>query len=131
MDWSYSLLSEEEAWLFRRLSVFAGRFSLDAVEAISAGDRDHRFDALDVLQHLVDKSMVVAEDKGAETRYRLLETMRQYGHQKLDSDSELPAVQCLHIDHFLAVAEAAEPNIQGSGGDTAQAEWLDQLEAKP
>ena len=128
MDWSYDLLSAEESLLFRKLSVFAGGFSLDAVEAICAAEDDDSPGTLDLLQHLVEKSMVVAEDYGTVARYRLLETMRQYAYEKLDKDKELPAMRRGHMDYFLAFAEDAEPNIQGSGRDLAQAEWLDRLE---
>ena len=129
MDWSYSLLSDEEASLFRRLSVFAGSFSLDAVAAICADEQVPEFELLDLLQQLVEKSTVVAKDHGTETRYWLLETLRQYGHEKLDRGTELPEVRDRHIRYYLTLAEAAEPNIQGSGSNKAQAEWLDRLEA--
>ncbi len=129
MDWSYSLLTDAEKSLFRRLSVFAGRFSLDAVKAVCAGEDDLDFDLLDLLQHLAEKSMVVAEDHDTQARYWLLETLRQYGHSKLDGDTELDTVRDRHVRYFLSLSEAAEPNIQGSGSNKAQAEWLDRLEA--
>lgn len=129
MDWSYGMLSDEEASLFRRLSIFAGSFSLEAVEAICVDGHDHAFDPLDLLQRLVEKSTVVAEHHGDETRYRLLETIRQYAQEKLDKDPGLSALRHRHIECFLALAEAAEPEIQGAGGGEAQAVWLDKLEA--
>ena len=75
--------SEERA-LFRRLSVFAGGFTLEAAESVCAGEDLERDEVLGLLSHLVDKSLVVAREEGGEARYRLLETVRQYGQEKLD-----------------------------------------------
>ena len=129
MDWSYELLSKPEAVLLRRLSVFSGEFSLEAVETVCADELVNSSEVLDLLQHLIDKSMVVSEDHGGAVRYRLLETVRQYGQERLDKTSELPQLKRNHMEFFLAFAEEAEPNLQGSGQGSSQADWLDRLEA--
>jgi predicted ATPase len=88
IDWSYSLLSEQEQTVFRRLSVFAGGFTLDAVEVVCANESIEEHEILDVLSHLVDKSLVLMEERNAAARYRLLETIRQYGQDKLQQMGE-------------------------------------------
>jgi non-specific serine/threonine protein kinase len=129
MDWSYELLSRPEAALLRRLSVFAGGFSLEAVEAVCADELVNSTEVLDLLQHLIDKSTVVSEDHGGAVRYRLLETVRQYGQERLDKTNELPPLKRNHMAFFLTFAEEAEPSLQGSGQGSGQADWLDRLEA--
>ena len=129
MDWSYELLSKPEAALLRRLSVFAGGFSLEAVEAVCADEVVDSSEVLDLLQHLIDKSTVVSEDHREAIRYRLLETVRQYGQERLDKASELAPLKLNHMEFFLAFAEDADPNLQGTGQGSGQAEWLDRLEA--
>src|SRR4029079_1161926 len=88
VDWSHALLSEPEQVLFRRLAVFLGGFDLDAAQAVAAGDDVERYQVLDMLTLLVDKSLVVAEESSGRTRYRLLETMRQYALEKLGESGE-------------------------------------------
>ena len=129
MDWSYELLSRPEAALLRRLSVFAGGFSLEAVEAVCADELVNSSEVLDLLQHLIDKSTVVSEDHGGAVRYRLLETVRQYGQERLEKTNELPPLKRNHMEFFLAFAEEAEPSLQGSGQGPGQGDWLDRLEA--
>src|SRR5205085_12159918 len=77
IDWSYRLLSKEEGLLLRRLSVFAGGFTLDAAEAVAGGDPLEERPVLDLLQSLVDKSLLIADLWGDQARYRVLETSRQ------------------------------------------------------
>jgi predicted ATPase/class 3 adenylate cyclase/DNA-binding CsgD family transcriptional regulator len=103
VEWSHALLTEPEQVLFRQLSVFMGGFDLDAAQALSDGAIDpHR--VLDLLAQLVDKSLVVAETTGEQTRYRLLETMRQFALEMLRRSGEAGAVQARHRDHYAAVA---------------------------
>jgi predicted ATPase/DNA-binding CsgD family transcriptional regulator len=98
IDWSHDLLDHDERQVFRRLAVFAGGFTLDAAQSVCGMSA-----VLEVLARLVDKSLVVAEGG----RYRLLETIREYADARLVDSGE--RVQDLHLDHFLAAAEAAEP----------------------
>jgi predicted ATPase/class 3 adenylate cyclase/DNA-binding CsgD family transcriptional regulator len=115
VDWSHELLSADERTLFARLSVFSGGFTLDACEAVGAGDGLERFAILDLLGALVDRSLVVAEDRGPAVRYRLLETVRQYAAERLAESDEQGAVQGRHSAAFLALAEAVEPALEGAG----------------
>ena len=105
VDWSYDLLSEQERTLLRRLSVFAGGWTLEAAEAVCAGDGIEDWEILDLLTQLVDKSIVIAEAHGDTTRYRLLETLRQYGAEKLAASGEQASRQRVHADWFLQLAE--------------------------
>jgi predicted ATPase/class 3 adenylate cyclase len=124
MDWGYELLSEEERTLLRRLAVFAGGFNFEAVEAICTGDGVEMFAILDLLTSLVDKSLVVAEGLNGDIRYRLLETIRQYGLEKLRRSSDISAVHGRHLAWYLDLAERAEPELRGPD----QKGWLSQLE---
>ena len=108
--------------LFRRVAVFAGGWSLEAVEAVGAGaGLDHR-DVLDLLIGLVAKSLVIAETDGA--RYRLLETVRQYAQERLDESGESDAVRAQHLNYYLVLAESARPGLAGPD----QAAWLARLD---
>jgi non-specific serine/threonine protein kinase len=125
LDWSYELLSEPEQELFRRLSVFAGGFTLEAAESVGAEGGVEEEDVLELVSMLVDKSLVVADEsweKGA--RYRLLEPVRQYARERLEDSGESESVRHHHAAFFLALAEEAEPQLKGSG----QVEWLECLE---
>ena len=104
VDWSHALLTEPERVLFRRLAVFLGGFDLDAAQAVAGGGDVERYQVLDQLTLLVDKSLVVADDSGGRTRYRLLETVRQYALEKLGESGEADAVRARHRDHYTALA---------------------------
>jgi non-specific serine/threonine protein kinase len=126
LDWSYGLLSESELVVFRRFSVFSGGFNLEAAEAVASGAGIGSNDVLDPLTGLVDKSLVGADPgDGSAARFRLLETLRQYGWERLTESGERDDVQRRHAAHFLSVAEQAEPQLVGSAH---QAAWLDRLE---
>jgi predicted ATPase len=103
VDWSHALLSEPERVVFRRLAVFLGGFDLDAAHPVGGPDM-HRFQVLDLLTLLVDKSLVVADDTGGRTRYRLLETVRQYALEKLGESGEADIVRARHRDYYTALA---------------------------
>jgi predicted ATPase/class 3 adenylate cyclase/DNA-binding CsgD family transcriptional regulator len=104
VDWSHALLSEPERVLFRRLAVFLGGFDLDAANAVGGASDVQRFQVLDLLSLLVDKSLVVADNAGGQTRYRLLETVRQYALEKLSESGEADAVRARHRDYYTALA---------------------------
>ncbi len=104
VDWSHALLTEPERVLFRRLAVFLGGFDLDAAQAVAGGGEVERFQVLDQLTLLVDKSLVVADDSGGRTRYRLLEAVRQYALEKLGESGEADAVRTRHRDYYTALA---------------------------
>jgi predicted ATPase/class 3 adenylate cyclase/DNA-binding CsgD family transcriptional regulator len=104
MDWSHAMLTEPERTLFARLAVFVGGFDLAAAEAVAGGGEVERFQVLDLLTLLVDKSLVVAESASGRTRYRLLETVRQYALEKLGESGQGDAVRARHRDYYLAMA---------------------------
>jgi predicted ATPase/class 3 adenylate cyclase/DNA-binding CsgD family transcriptional regulator len=104
VDWSHALLTQPERVLLRRLAVFLGGFDLDAAQAVAGGGDVERFQVLDQLTLLVDKSLVLAENTGGRTRYRLLETVRQYALEKLAESGEADAVRARHRDHYTAMA---------------------------
>ena len=123
VDWSYALLSEPERTLFNRLSVFAGGWTLEAAEAICAGEGIEAGEVFELLAQLVDKSLVLAEERSGEVRYRLLETIRQYGAEKLRQAGEEVVQRERHRDWYLRLAEQAEPKLKGP----EQAAWLNRL----
>ncbi len=104
VDWSHALLTEPERVLFRRLAAFMGGFDLDGAQSVCGGGDVERFQVLDQLTLLVDKSLVVADDTGGRTRYRLLETVRQYAQEKLGESGEADAVRSRHRDCYTALA---------------------------
>jgi non-specific serine/threonine protein kinase len=122
LDWSYDLLSDQEQTLFRRLSVFAGGWTLEAAEAICAQGGIEASEILDLLTQLVDKSLVVAETSAGEARYRLLETMRQYALERLLESGEATDARHRHLDWCADLAERAYPELWESrwrGPETA------------
>jgi predicted ATPase/class 3 adenylate cyclase len=140
IDWSYDLLSEAEQAVLRRLSVFAGGWTLEAAEVICSDfgsgtdppaiqDQKSKIqseDVLDLLTQLMDKSLVSVEEGASGTvRYRLLETVRQYSRDRLQESGEAEEVRARHRDFFLRLAEEAEPALRGA----EQAAWLDRMQA--
>jgi predicted ATPase/DNA-binding SARP family transcriptional activator/DNA-binding CsgD family transcriptional regulator len=127
LDWSHELLSTNEKKLFGRLSVFAGGWTLEAAEEVGADGSIEGSDVLDLLGRLVDKSLVVAEAEAqGAVRYRMLEPIRQYARERLEESEEAEAIQRRHAEFFLALAEEAEPEVEGP----QQAAWLERLEAE-
>ena len=124
MDWSYGLLPEKEQVLLRRLAVFAGGWTLDAAEAVCAQEGVEEQEVLDLLAHLVDKSLVLVDERDSGLRYRMLETVRQYSRDLLLGAGESPAVRKRHLAWFLRLAEQAEPQLLGAD----QTVWFDRLE---
>ncbi|MFN2466183.1 MAG: adenylate/guanylate cyclase domain-containing protein [Candidatus Dormibacteria bacterium] len=125
VDWSFTLLTEEQKTLLVRLSVFAGGFTLEATEEVGAGQHIDPGQVLGLLSQLLRKSMAQMEKTDGVTRYRLLETIRQFARDKLLESGEADEVRTRHRDWYLALAEKAEAQIQAGG---AQAEWLTVLE---
>ena len=113
MEWSFGLLAPREQILLRRLSVFAGSFTLDAAEAVAAAAPLEAEDVLDGVSALVDKSLVGMEAGSAEARYRLLETVRQYGVERLTEAGELDSMERRYAGFYLGLMEAAAPNLVG------------------
>ena len=126
VEWSHELLPELERALFRRLAVFAGGWTLDAAVAVCGGERLATGGILDLLTRLVDQSLVVATPQGEETRYHLLETIRQYARERLQEDDEEDAIEAAHAGYYLRLAERAEPELERED----QAAWLHRLEAE-
>jgi tetratricopeptide (TPR) repeat protein len=124
VDWSYELLSEKERQLFCRLSVFAGGWTLEAAETICAGKGLEKVEILDLLARLVDKSLVIVTPDGE--RYRMLETIRQYGKEKLVEAGMDDWMIERHLDYFTNLAETADEKIRGP----EQFVWLEWLEAE-
>ena len=113
IDWSYHLLTEQEKILLRRLAVFAGGWTLEAAEIICSGEGIELEDVLDLLTHLVDKSLVIIVNNGKEFRYRRLETIRQYAREKLSESGEGVTYRDRHLDYFLKRVEEMEPGLRG------------------
>ena len=125
VDWSYDLLTARERALFARVSVFAGGFTLEAAEAVGAGEGLGAADVLDLLTRLVDQSLVAVDAQPDGTvRYRLLETLRQYGQQQLAASGGGGAVRDRHAAYYAALAERAAPELRGP----ASAAWHDRVE---
>ena len=124
IDWSYQLLSEQERLLFRRLAVFVGGWTLEAAEAVCGFGGIESVDILDFLSHLVDKSLVIVENVGKESRYRRLETIRQYAREKLFETEEAARMRDRHLNYFRTLAEKAEIEILNSN----QVAWLKRLD---
>ena len=132
VDWSHALLTDPERTLFRRLGVFLGGFDIEACRQVVCDDKDlAAHQVLDVLALLVDKSLVTAETAGGPTRYRVLETIRQYAQEKLGESAEAAAVRDRHRDHYTAMAAALDtPTGSGMHALLDQAETnIDNLRA--
>jgi non-specific serine/threonine protein kinase len=125
IDWSYDLLSEAERTLLSRLSVFPAGWTLEAAEDVCAGHGLEREDMLDLLSHLVDKSLVnVDEDASGARRYRCLETVRQYGRERLVRSGDAERARDRHLDFFSHLIRRAEPELKGAD----QVAWLSRLQ---
>jgi predicted ATPase/class 3 adenylate cyclase len=114
VDWSYELLTPQQARMFNRLAVFAGGFTLDAAEAVAADDPVESLEVLDVLSGLLSRSMIGVTEANGTTRYHLLETMRQYARERLDEAGESAGVHERHAHHFLGLAEDVAIGVTGA-----------------
>ncbi|MGK5113017.1 MULTISPECIES: AfsR/SARP family transcriptional regulator [unclassified Geodermatophilus] len=130
VDWSHQLLSDPERVLLRRLSVFRGGWTLEAVQAVAGGEPLGPAVAVDLLGRLVDRSLVVVDRatslRDAGPRYHLLETVREYAAERLAESGEADAVCRAHVGHLTDLAERAEAELRGDG----QARWLPRLAAE-
>jgi len=123
LDWSYERLSPAEQCLVARLSVFAGSFSLDSVQAVCSGQDLDRTVVLGLLPALVEKSLVVGPVQKSPVRYRLLEPVRQYAQEVLAARHETSLLQRAHLRFFTAWAEEAAPSLAGP----EQREWIERV----
>ena len=124
IDWSYDLLAPRERALLQRLSVFAGGFAFDAAEVVGAGGNVASRDVLDLLGHLVEKSLVVFDARGE--RYKLLETVRQYALERLAEAGEEARSRDRHLEFYAALAQRAGSEIRGPKQDA----WHKRLDAE-
>jgi non-specific serine/threonine protein kinase len=120
LDWSHDLLSEKEQALLRRLSVFAGGWTLEAAEVVCSRQKDP---ISDLMTHLVDKSLIACEDEGDAIRYRMLETVRQYSQERLREAGEEAEFRRRHRDYYLELAETGGRRVDGP----EQGEWSRRL----
>ncbi|TMG81961.1 MAG: hypothetical protein E6H78_15810 [Betaproteobacteria bacterium] len=127
VDWSYDLLSPDDKTVLNTLAAFAGGFSLDGAERVCAGDVSKQTTVLDVVERLVSKSLLLAEQRQeTETRYRLLETVRQYAGEKLVESGQADLARHRHFAYFLELAQSASVALHGP----LALEWLDRLETE-
>jgi predicted ATPase/class 3 adenylate cyclase len=124
VDWSYGLLSDAEQLVFERLAVFAGSFTLGAAEAIVAGGDVDALDVVDLVSGLVAKSMLQPDERFDNDRYRLLETLRDYGLERLAARGDLDRLQHRHAAYYLEFAEEAAPHFVGSD----ELPWFDRVD---
>jgi len=125
--WSYDLLDEDTRALFCGLSVFIGGFTLDAAEAVFSSGDTPGVDMLDGVASLVDNSLLrQIEERGAQPRYTMLETIRAYALERLAKSGESEVLRWRHAQHYLAFVEEAQPKLRGPG----QREWTERLESE-
>ena len=126
VDWSYELLAEPERVLLDRLSVFAGGFSIEGAEFVSAGGVVDEDDVFDLLATLVARSLVIADTEGVDARFRLLETIRQYAQEHLEQDGDSDRLRTRHGAYYAALAEEANAGVAGPDG----VDWERRIEAE-
>ena len=122
--WSWRLLNQHERLLAERLAVFPGDVTPEAAIGVCVGDAIEACEVCDLLTTLVDKSLLQRTD-GAGPRYRMLETIREYGLEQLAETGEITRVRSAHVAYFLSLAEAAESHVRGAG----QLPWIERLRA--
>jgi len=126
IDWSYDLLNPAEQSLLWRVAVFAGGWTLEAAERVCSGEGVDEAAVLDLLTSLADKSLLQSEERDGATRYRLLETVRQYARDRMLESGQAQRWRDLHLAYFLALAEEAAPQLTRSD----QRAWLDRVEVE-
>ncbi|HEX8313082.1 MAG TPA: adenylate/guanylate cyclase domain-containing protein [Chthoniobacteraceae bacterium] len=126
IDWSYDLLLEKEKLFFQRLGIFVGGRSLEALEAVCSGDGIEAYEVLDLLEQLVQKSLVTVEPgTDDESRYTMIESIWFYAREKLDESGESEKLAQRHFQYYLALAEEAAPHMEAP----EQVAWLEKLHA--
>ena len=123
IDWSYALLSQRENSLFQRVSVFRGGCTVEAAEAVCSGEGIASPDVLDLLARLVDKSLLMLDERG---RYEMLETVRHFGQERLIESGHAALARDRHLAYFLQLAEQAEPGLRSFH----QVKWLERVDAE-
>ena len=123
IQWSHDLLAPAGQTMFRRLSAFAGGWSLEAAEAVCSPAGAHELDTLEALDALVQHSLARRDDGASAPRFRMLQTIREFGLERLAESGEEAETRDRHARFFLALAEEAAPELTGPG----QAAWLDRL----
>ena len=126
VDWSYDILVETEQLLLQRLSVFRGGFTLEAAEHVCGAEPIDSLDVLDLLGSLVEKSLVMLDEQGAEPRYRMLETISDYAREKLEQAGGTADTAARHCEHFFALAKSTNKGLQGP----EQAVWIRRMETE-
>jgi predicted ATPase/class 3 adenylate cyclase len=121
MDWSFELLGPSEQAVMARLAVFVGSFSLEAAEAVVGGEDVEAADVIDLLDHLVDRSLLIAEQDAGEARYRMLETIRDYAQERLAESGDAATRFARHRDWYAALVDQARPAFFSG---PVQPEWV-------
>ncbi|MBA2450600.1 MAG: tetratricopeptide repeat protein [Chloroflexi bacterium] len=122
--WSYDLLSGDEQRLFRRLGAFVGGCTLETTEAVCSAAGELEIDVLEGVASLVDKSLLRQHEEGPESRFLMLETIREYALEQLERSGEAAATRRRHAEYYLALAEHAAPELHRA----QQVAWLDRLD---
>ena len=120
VDWSYDMLSEAERTMLNRLAVFAGGFDAEAAEQICGVDPLKSVDVLDLVTSLVEKSLVMTDERDAGSRYRILETIRDYAREKLEQAGDLAPTAARHCQHYFSFTKAVNSGMVGS----EQSTWI-------
>jgi predicted ATPase/class 3 adenylate cyclase len=128
IDWSYDLLNEAEQLALNRTSVFAGGSDLRAAEVVVADGEIREVEVVDLLGSLVDKSLLDVETTSPTTRYSMLETIRQYAQERLESTGETAAVRDRHLDYYVQLVETAKPSLRGRDQLTWAARLADDVD---
>jgi predicted ATPase/class 3 adenylate cyclase len=127
IEWSHTLLDDGEKTLFARMAVFSGGRTLEAIEAVCDAQEDLAVDAFEGVSSLLDKSLLRQEEgQEGEPRFVMLETIHEFAREKLGESGEAEEIGRAHAEYFLALAEAAEPELMGAD----QVSWLERLEAE-
>ncbi len=126
VDWSYDLLNDNEKCMLGRLGVFVGGFDLPAAEAVCGAEPVDPLDVLDLVGSLIEKSLVMAEEREDGTRYRMLETIREYAREKLVEHGDEAATAARHCDYYFAFSKSGREGVKGAD----QALWIRRLETE-